>query len=126
VIHLDTNLLIRATHADTRVVGALEHWLEKGETLAVSSIAWFEFICGPLGADAANLVARIATGGIAAFGAMQAERAAELFTTTGRKRASRWDCMIAAAAIEADASLATLSRANFQPFAAAGLRLSAL
>jgi predicted nucleic acid-binding protein len=62
----------------------------------------------------------------AAFNATQAERAAQLFNSAGRKRASRWDCMIAAAAIETGARLATRNGADFRRFKAAGLDLVAI
>lgn len=125
-IHLDTNLLIRTAQADGRATRALARWLDEGETLAVSAVTWFEFVCGPLEEGAVNLVSRIIAGGIIAFDPAQAERAAVLFNAAGRKRASRWDCMIAAAAIETEARLATLNRNDFKPFAVAGLRLATL
>ena len=97
-----------------------------GEQLAVSAMAWFEFSCGPLDDDAIRLIEHVISGRIVAFNPAQAERAADLFNGAGRKRASRWDCMIAAAAIEGSARLATLNTADFSRFKSAGLDLAAV
>ncbi|MGH8161387.1 MAG: type II toxin-antitoxin system VapC family toxin [Gammaproteobacteria bacterium] len=126
MIHLDTNLLIRIAQADKRVIGACEEWLESGESFAVSSIVWFEFICGPLAADDVRLIERVVAGRILPFSEPQAEHAAALFNAAGSKRAGRWDCMIAAAALAEDARLATLNPRDFGAFADAGLRLATI
>jgi predicted nucleic acid-binding protein len=49
--------------------------------------------------------------------------AARLFNQTGRRRSSRFDCLIAAAAITAGADLATINTSDFTPFIAHGLKL---
>jgi predicted nucleic acid-binding protein len=126
VIQLDTNVLIGLADAENAVIRAVERWLNAGETLAVSAIAWFEFNCGPLQAEAIDLIEHVVAGRIVVFNAVQAQRAAELFNSAGRQRASRWDCMIAAAAIESGARLATLNGADFARFKPAGLSLVAI
>ncbi|MDN5864110.1 MAG: type II toxin-antitoxin system VapC family toxin [Gammaproteobacteria bacterium] len=126
MIHLDTNLLIRTTQADKRVVRACEVWLAAGEALAASSVSWFEFTCGPLTVEDVRLVERIVSGRIVPFTMPQAERAAALFNAAGRKRPSRWDCMIAAAAMADGARLATLNPRDFGRFADAGLQLATI
>jgi predicted nucleic acid-binding protein len=126
VIHLDTNVLIGLADAETPVVRAVGRWLDAGEQLAVSAVAWFEFSCGPLDDDAIRLIEHVISGRIVAFNPAQAERAADLFNGAGRKRASRWDCMIAASAIEGSARLATLNTADFSRFKSAGLDLAAV
>ncbi|MGH8148302.1 MAG: type II toxin-antitoxin system VapC family toxin [Rhodanobacteraceae bacterium] len=123
MIHLDTNLLIRIAQADKRIIRACQGWLEE-EELAVSSVAWFEFICGPLGAEDMQLMERLVEGRILPFSVPQAEQAATLFNKAGRKRASRWDCMIAAAALYGNARLATLNPNDFKHFGDAGLELA--
>lgn len=122
MIHLDTNLLIRIAQADKRIIRACRGWLEE-EELAVSSVAWFEFICGPLSAEDIRLIERLVEGRVLPFTVPQAERAAALFNSAGRKRASRWDCMIAAAALYDNARLATLNPNDFKHFGEAGLEL---
>lgn len=57
------------------------------------------------------------------FDETNARIAAELFNNSGRRRTLRVDAMIAAAAIAADASLATNNRENFEVFVQSGLRL---
>lgn len=126
MIQLDTNVLIGLANAENAVIRAVERWLNARETLAVSAIAWFEFNCGPLEADAINLIEHVVSGRIVVFNAAQAERAAELFNGGGRQRASRWDCMIAAAAIESGARLATLNGGDFARFKSSGLDLVAI
>jgi predicted nucleic acid-binding protein len=126
VIHLDTNVLIGLAQAETSVIRAVEGWLGEREDLAVSTVAWFEFQCGPLDEDAIGLIDHVISGRVLPFNAAYAERAAELFNGAGRQRASRWDCMIAAAAIESGARLATRNGADFRRFKAAGLDLVAI
>ncbi len=126
MIQLDTNVLIGLADAETPIIRAIERWLDAGEKLAVSAVAWFEFNCGPLHEDAIELIEHVISGRVVAFNAAQAEQAAKLFNSAGRQRASRWDCMIAAAAIETGARLATLNGADFARFKPAGLDLVAL
>jgi predicted nucleic acid-binding protein len=126
VIHLDTNVLIGLADAETPVVRAVGRWLDAGEELAVSAVAWFEFSCGPLDDEALGLIEHVLSGRVVAFNSSQAQRAADLFNGAGRKRASRWDCMIAAAAIEGGARLATLNAADFARFKCSGLDLAAV
>lgn len=126
MIHLDTNVLIGLADADTSVTRAVGRWLDEGESLAVSSIAWFEFSCGPLDEQALDLIEHVISGRIIRFNATQAVRAARLFNTAGRRRTSRWDCMIAAAALDSSARLATLNGDDFARFESEGLALAAL
>jgi predicted nucleic acid-binding protein len=126
MIHLDTNVLIGLAEAETPIVRAIERWLDAGEALGVSSVAWFEFNCGPLDADAVELIDQVISGRVVAFNSAHAERAAQLFNSAGRQRATRWDCMIAGAAIESGARLATRNRADFSRFKSSGLDLVAI
>jgi hypothetical protein len=48
VVHLDTGFLIRAIVDGSREEGELRHWVSRGLRIGVSTIAWCEFLCGPL------------------------------------------------------------------------------
>lgn len=126
MIHLDTNLLIRAAGGHPHILDILERWQESGEAVGISSVAWFEFSCGLVNEARKRMVWCLIRDHFAAFDAPESERAAELFNLVGRRRAQRWDCMIAAAAIETEAQLATLNAANFRVFVPAGLVLAKL
>ena len=47
-IHLDTCFLIRALVPGTEPDLRLRRWLRQGQRLCMDSIAWTEFLCGPL------------------------------------------------------------------------------
>jgi predicted nucleic acid-binding protein len=61
---------------------------------------------------------------IVPFGAAEARLAAELFNKTGRRRGSRFDCLIAATAILSQADVATVNQADFKAFVPHGLKLA--
>jgi predicted nucleic acid-binding protein len=48
MIHLDTSFLIRGLARGTPEDRRLREWLTNGESLAVSCVAWAEFLCGPM------------------------------------------------------------------------------
>jgi len=121
VICLDTSFLIRALVPGSRQDRRLRQWLGAGEPLSISAVGWAEFLCGPVEPGHAELAARIVTQRLP-FGEEDAVLAARLFNEAGRRHGSLTDCMIAATAIRSDASLATANAADFQQFAAAGLK----
>ncbi len=113
LIALDANYLIAAVSSNPTVTRQLERWVGKGIAVQMSSIAWSEYLCGPLDeADVAK--AKRILSGIEAFTDEDAELAGDLFNHTGRRTRSHIDCMIAAHAIRRNALLATL---NFRAFA---------
>lgn len=124
MIHLDTNyligLLVRGSPEATKV----DQWLVSGESLAVSAIAWTEFINGPVTAAEVSQVEIVLQSQIIPFGKTEAVLAADLFNKTGRRRGSRFDCMIAATAILHQAGLATVNQPDFKGFTALGLKLA--
>jgi predicted nucleic acid-binding protein len=122
VIHLDTSFLIRALVPGTREDRELRRWLAAGEGIAVSSIAWTEFLCGPVDAAAAAAVSGLVAERVP-YLEEDASQAVELFNASGRRRGSLVDCMIAAVAIRCGAPLATSNRADFRPFEGEGLPL---
>ena len=112
MIHLDTSFLIRALVRGTTEDRALRRWIANGESLAVCSVAWAEFQCGPL-TSSELAVAGAIIDRHRDFTRDDAETAARLYSESGRRRGSLIDCMIAAAALADDAPVATANRADF-------------
>lgn len=123
MIHLDTNFLIQIS-----VVGSVAHtqfaaWATVQEVFNVSTIAWAEFLCGPMDATGEAFAQQIFPQP-EPFLAADAVLAASLFNQTGRRSRSLADCMIAAVAIRCGAKLATLNAGDFQPLVNHGLTLA--
>lgn len=123
MIHLDTNLLVDLATAGSAGGKLLRKWLTEGRTMGTSSIAWSEFCNGPLSKEQKDAAFSVLGGNIADFTWREAEEAARLFNLGGRRRGSHADCMIAASAISAGASLATVNTADFTRFLIHGLVL---
>lgn len=122
MIYLDTSFLIRALVPGSPQDTRLREWLVAGENLAMSAVAWAEFLCGPVDARMEEMVADIVVERTA-FSIGHASLAARLFNESGRRRGTLIDCMIAAAAIDDDAAIATVNVADFKRFESLGLRL---
>lgn len=99
---------------------ALMGWLGDRAVVGLSSIAWAEFLCGPMSAAELEDIAT-ALDEPEPFTALDATLAAELFNASGRRRGSLADCMIAATALRAGASLATSNTRDFERFVPHGL-----
>jgi len=122
-VHLDTNFLIHyAGGGDQAVIRKVETWLREDRTLHTSAMAWAEFQCGPLLPEENALALQLLDSVLPITAGLAAE-AGRLFHETGRRSRSLADCLIAATAIEARAPLATINRADFEPFLAHGLEL---
>jgi len=122
MIHLDTNYLVSGIQTGPPEELTLTAWLNAKEALGISSVAWAEFFCGPI-ARGADQIARKMFKQVEALTDIDAELAADLFNKTGRRSKTLADCMIAAVAIRCGAKLATINRADFQPFVPHGLLL---
>lgn len=123
MILLDTNYLIRMLVRGSSEALAVAEWLRGGEDLCTATIAWYEFLAGPIDDEAKSLVRRLVKGRILPFTEQSALLSAKLFNQTGRLRRLRVDAMIAAVAIEAGATLATANLNDFEPFQQQGLVL---
>jgi predicted nucleic acid-binding protein len=121
MIHLDTSYLVRALVPGSAEDAQLRDWLSSETALAISAVAWAEFLCGPLAAHDLSLAAAV-VGEAVPFTADHAVRAAALFNAAGRKRGTFVDCLIASVAIDEDAQLATCNPKDFKGMA--GLRLA--
>lgn len=124
MIHLDTNYLIGLLVKGSPQAANVDGWLAAGETLAASAIAWTEFLNGPVTPLEVTQVEAVLGGRIVPFGQPEAVLAADLFNKTGRRRGSRFDCLIAATAVLAQAQVATTNQADFTPLQAHGLDLA--
>ncbi len=122
MIHLDTSFLIRALNLGTPEDRKLREWIGAGETLSMSTVAWAEFLCGPLDESEIALADQI-VGQRSDFTPDQAVIAARLFNESGRRRGSLIDCMIAAAALADGAPIATENVADFRRFQNSGLKI---
>ena len=121
-VHLDTSFLVRSVCPENDEATSLLAWLEQGRPVMISAMAWAEFLCGPLTGDQKKLAMQVLGEPIALRG-REAELAARLYNESGRRRGSLADCLIAAAAIEGAALLATADGA-FTRFVDAGLVLA--
>lgn len=123
MIHLDTSFLIRALNVGTPEDRKLREWISAGETLSMSTVAWAEFLCGPLAQSEIELAAQV-VGQQSVFTPDHAAIAAQLFNKSGRRRGSLLDCMIAAPALADGASIATRNVADFRRFEDSGLTVA--
>ncbi len=121
-LQIDTSFLVRSFVPGSAESRRMAAWLEAGRPIAISAVAWAEFLCGPL-ADADRSDAAQLLGEPLPIAARHGELAAHLFNVTGRRRSSLPDCLIAAVAMDANAPLATTDSA-FARFAEAGLELA--
>lgn len=124
MIHLDTNYLIGLPVKGSAVAADVNGWLTAGESFAASAIAWTEFLNGPVSQLAVSRAEAVLESRIIPFGQAEAVLAAELFNKTGRRRGSRFDCLIAATAILSQADVATVNESDFKVFVPYGLRLA--
>ncbi len=122
MIHLDTNFLIQSLAAGSAAEEKLQRWLRAPEALGISSIAWSEFLCGPL-TQQDEALAHLVLPAPESFLASDAHKAAELFNATGRRSRSLADCQIAAVALRCNARLATSNISDFALFQSFGLSL---
>lgn len=122
-ILLDTNALIALSDPANVLFRVLEERLRGGASACTCSVAWHEYVRGPLlGEDRARAL-RVIESRVLPLERGDAEFAAELFNQTGRRRGSTADCLIAAVAVGHDAELMTRNLTDFRPFVSHGLRL---
>ena len=122
VIHLDTRFLINALHRGSAEDRRLRQRLAEGEAVGISVVSWTEFLCGPVDQHDVELAVRVVDEPVALV-AVDAAVAARLFNLAGRRRGFLNDCMVAAIALRATASLATTNVSDFRRFEPAGLHV---
>ena len=121
MIHLDANFLIGVLQSE-QPRSQIQNWSTSGQYVNISSIAWTEFLSGPV-TEAETIAARMLVDDVEPFGEADGQVAANLFHQTGRRSRSLTDCMIAAIAIRCRARLATVNLRDFRRFEAFGLAL---
>ena len=122
MIYLDTSFLIGMLTSMSREDVRLKQWMRERRPVATSAVSWAEFLCGPLKPDQLVTLEGI-LGEPVPFARLEAEKAADLFNATGRRRGAFVDCMIAAAALVAGATVATSNVDDFVRFRPLGLKL---
>ncbi len=120
--------MIALLGGDPRVIEFLQnHLVANGDGVSTSSIAWFEFLCGPpkvrITDDEIAIAHRFIGGRIVPTDSSTASLGARLRNMRGRTKGSQADCWVAAAAILNEAELFIINTADFKPFEAFGLRL---
>jgi len=124
MIHLDTNYLIGLLVRGSAPAADVDKRLAAGESMATSAVAWSEFLNGPVTSVEISRVEAVIQSRIVPFGIPEAVLAADLFNKTGRRRGSRFDCLIAATAILANAQIATVNQSDFKAFLLHRLKLA--
>lgn len=122
MIHLDTSFLIRGLLKGSPEDRLLRTWLRTETPLAMSTVSWTEFLCGPVERGEIELASNI-VGERVPFHSQDSNMAARLFNHAGRRRGSLVDCMVAAVAIHSGAELATSDLADFAKLEPFGLKL---
>jgi predicted nucleic acid-binding protein len=87
MILLDANYLILIAGGEPTAEAEVDAWMESGHVIATSSIAWSEFVTGPLLAEDRKLIESLIGEAILPFGRSEAEQAAHLFRHAGCRRA---------------------------------------
>ena len=123
MIHLDTSFLIGALARGSREDARLREWMRANEPLGMSTIAWAEFLCGPVDETALSIASTV-VGRHTLFTEEMASIAARLFNGSGRRRGTMVDCMIAATALAEQAAVATSNPDDFSRFEGFGLSLA--
>ncbi|HEX7381521.1 MAG TPA: PIN domain-containing protein [Nevskiaceae bacterium] len=123
MIHFDTNALIALPEWSRMATHPVIERVLAGELAAACSVVWYEYAVGPVDDGELERAEGLLQGGIVAVTREDASLAAQLFNAAGRHRTLKTDALIAAAAIRAGAEFVTVNVADFEPFAAHGLRI---
>lgn len=122
-ILMDTNALIALGDPTDALFQTAEQAIRAGAQACTCSVAWHEYVRGPLLEVDRDRALRVIESRIFPLERSHAECAAKLFNQTGRRRGSTADCLIAAVAMEHDADLLTGNSEDFKLFVPHGLRL---
>ena len=113
-VHLDTSVIVDALTGPRRSLGGLAALVEAGHRLAISTLVLYEWLRGPRARSELLALEELLPRETAVpFGPAEADRAARLYRRVRRARGRELDLAVAACALEADAALWTLNRADF-------------
>ena len=121
MIQLDTNQLIDLSTVGHPTARLVRKWLLAGEELAVSAVAWSEYLNGPHSKQQKDSAHAVISGKVLDFSALMAEQASRLLHYKGRKLGAHSDCMIAACAMVHGCRLASRNIDDFKRFVPHGL-----
>lgn len=124
MIHLDTNCFIDIHSAGSKIRSWLSARVRSGEQLSCSVLVWAEYLCGPLSSEERDLSWQLIEGSPIPLESFAAGLGAQFFNSTGRRRGSLADCLIAATAVNHNAAFLTLDNRDFLPFQSLGLKLA--
>jgi predicted nucleic acid-binding protein len=117
-VHLDTSALIDALTGPRRSLDALIGLAEEGHRLSISAIVLYEWLRGPRSREELAVQEDLfPRSNAVAFGPEQAAVAARLYGSAKRGRGREIDLAIAACALQDNATLWTLNRADFRDIA---------
>ena len=117
-VHLDTSALIDALTGPRRSLDRLIGLAEEGHRLSISAIVLYEWLRGPRSHEELSAQEELFPRSSAVpFGAEQATVAARLYGSAKRGRGREIDLAIAACALQDNATLWTLNRADFRDLA---------
>ncbi len=115
MIQLDTSVLVDTLTGPRRSAAALRQTIARGERVALSAIALYEWLRGPrLPEELTAQEALFPLEEVAPFGTVEAVVAADLYRQVKRPRGREIDLAIAASALTHGASLWTLNPADFR------------
>lgn len=120
---LDTNALVALADPIHPLFRSIESEIRRGSICSTNSVAWHEYVRGPLSDTDHQRTLWILENRIHTLDKDDAEVAALLFNRSGRKRSTTSDCLIAASALRRDLFLVTWNLSDFEPFSAYGLKL---
>lgn len=123
---LDTNTLIALSDPHHPLFSYVETGIKEGASCYTCSVAWHEYVRGPLLPEDRDRALRILEKRVMSLERQDAEFAAKLFNSSGRRRGSTADCLIAAVALRLDAECVTWNTDDFCPFLEHGLRICEL
>ncbi len=122
MIHLDTSVLVDALTGGKRSARELRRVVERGERIAISTLALYEWLRGPrVESELADQQELFPAEQAVPFGPPEAARAAELYRSVPRPRGREFDLCLAACALVHGATLWTLNPGDFRDVS--GLRL---